>query len=217
MTKGEIVTEIMDRLNLTSTTATTRIGRIVDRYYLRVTSAIGVKTISRRVFDVEATTTIQSAEVEFELMENITRVYYLSDGVKQFLDVKTIDELREDADQLSGDTPSKYAIKTMSAMSVTIYLDMLPESEFTLYADGYGKASVLDDGDQPIFPESFHDILVEGPLIDEYKKLKDWTARRSRAEPMLQPSLRPEAVGGNAGVPQAPAGWNTARESSSPR
>ncbi len=182
MTKGEIVTEIMDRLNLTSSTATTRIGRIVDRYYLRATVAIGVAGTSRRLFDQEGITIIADPEVEFSLMEKITRIYYLTDGEKQFLTEVTIDELR-DLDLESGDTPERYAVKEMGAMHVIIYLDFIPETEFSLFADGYGTASVLDDEDQPIFPESFHNLLVEGPLKDEYKKLeKVDLARESRGE-----------------------------------
>lgn len=173
MTKEEIIDEIMSRLNLTSTTARARIGTIFNRYYLRVTTAIGMAQISRREFDVEGITTIASAEVEFALMEKITRVFFINDnGEKAFLDEVTIDELR-DEDIPSGDMPSRYAMKSMGSESCTIYLDQIAETEYSLFADGYIKGSLLEDEDEPVFPESFHDVMVEGPLVDEYKKLKD--------------------------------------------
>lgn len=172
MTKGEIVQNIMDRLNLTSTTARTRIGNVVDRYYLRATAAIGVKNTSRRVFDIESVATIGDETFEFDLMEKITRIYYVnSNGEKVFPREVTIDELREISLMDSGDEPARYAVRESGAMYVIIQVDMLPETAYSMFADGYGNASALDDDQQPIFPESFHDILVEGPLKDEYKKL----------------------------------------------
>lgn len=174
MTKEEIITEIMSRLNLTSATATTRIGTLFDRYYLRVTTAIGMAQITRREFDVEGLTTIASIEVEFALMEKITRVFFINDnGEKSFLDEVSVDELR-DEDAPSGDEPARYAVKHIGAESCTIILDQIAETEYSLYADGYVKGSRLDDDEEPVFPESFHDVMVEGPLVDEYKKLKDY-------------------------------------------
>jgi hypothetical protein len=171
MTKTEIIDDIMDRLNLTSTTASTRLGKLVNRYYLRITTAIGVSGTSRRVFDVEGNTVIASPEVTFDGVEKLTRVYFLTDGVKQFLDEVTIDELR-DLDLESGDAPARYAVKEVGSNYAIIYLDFIAESIYTLFADGYGNATTLGVGDSPIFPESFHDILIEGPLMDEYKKLE---------------------------------------------
>lgn len=183
MTKAEIVTEIMNRLNLTSSTATARIGTLFNRYYLRVTTAIGMAQITRREFDVEGLTTIASAEVEFALMEKITRVFFINDnGEKTFLEEVSIDELR-DEDIPSGDMPSRYAGKSVGSESVTIYLDQIAETEYSLFADGYIKGSLLDDDEEPVFPESFHDVMVEGPLVDEYKKLKDGeNAKASKLE-----------------------------------
>lgn len=179
MSKSEIIDEIMNRLNLTSTTARVRIGTIFNRYYLRVTTAIGMSQITRREFDVEGVTEIASPEVEFSLLEKITRVYFLNDsGEKVILDEVTIDELR-DENIPSGDNPSRWAIKSIGAESCIIYLDQIPESEYSLFADGYIKGSLLDDDQEPVFPESFQDVLVEGPLIDEYKKLKEWDGAKS--------------------------------------
>lgn len=166
----EIVEDVMGQLNLSSTEAEERVGKLVNRYYKRVTSSLGIATVARRVFDVEGLTTLASAEVAFELMEKVTRVWYLSDGVKQFLDEKTLDELR-DEDPPSGDTPSRYAVVSRSATTVTILLDELAETEYSLFADGYQPADVLADDDEPAFPESFHDILVYGPLKDEARHL----------------------------------------------
>lgn len=219
MTKAEIITEIMSRLNLTSTTATTRIGTLFNRYYLRVTTAIGMAQLSRREFDVEGVTEIASAEVEFVLMEKITRVYFInSNGEKTILDEVTIDELR-DEDTPSGDEPSRWAMKRTSSESITIYLDNIAETEYSLYADGYIKGSVLDDDEEPVFPESWHDVMVEGPLIDEYKKLKDWEgAKASKLEYEMRMSDLKHWAGKNAYLKvkqgQRPRGRNRRRDDS---
>lgn len=172
MTFAETVTEIMDRLNLTSSEATTRVGRLVNRYYKRVTTAVGINPAVRQSLTASANTTIGSAEITFTSMEKITRVWYLgSSSEKVFLDEVSLDELREE-DPVSSDTPSRWATKTLGATSVVLLLDTLAATTHAIKADGYGIVSTLSGSTAPAFPESFHDILVEGVLQDEYKKLE---------------------------------------------
>lgn len=173
MTFNEIVTEIMDRLNYTSTEASTRVGRLVNRYYHRATVAIGIVNTTRRVFDVVATGTIGANNFTFEGMIKITRVWYVADsGDKVFLDERTIDEIRDLAVINDGDTPALYAVRQLGDTFVEIETDMNAETEYDLMADGYATTGSLVSDETPQFPEDFHNLLVEGPLVDEYKKLE---------------------------------------------
>lgn len=171
MTFDEIVTEIMDRLNLTSTEAETRIGRRVNRVYRKVLGSIGVRTVSMRVFGIDADTEIGAQEVAFEGMHRITRVYDASQTPRRDLDEVSIDELRE-TDAVESDTPTKWALVSASDGSVTIMLNKIPETSFTLTADGFGTTGDLSSDDEPSFPEIYHDVLVDGVLKDEYRKLE---------------------------------------------
>ena len=173
MTFDEIVTEIMDRLNLTSDEAETRVGRLVNRYYHRATTAIGIVNTTRRVFDVVAVGTIGANNFTFEGMIKITRVWYLAEsGDKVFPDERTIDELRDLAVIDDGDTPGIYAVRQLGDTFVEVETDQNAETEYNLYADGYATTGSLTSDETPQFPEDFHNLLVEGPLVDEYKKLE---------------------------------------------
>jgi hypothetical protein len=167
MTFTEIVTEVMERLNLTSSEAETRIGRNVNVRYKRVTTAIGLQT-SRRT-QVQADTTLGVQTLTFTSIEKVLTVIDKSSGKDRILQEVSIEELRQGSIGTSS-TPGKYAIYRMGASSVTILLDTVPQEAFTLYADGFETVSTLSGSNEPAFPESFHDILVEGAIADEYRK-----------------------------------------------
>jgi len=171
MTFAEIVSAIQDRLNLTSSASSTRVGTAVNRHYKRLTTSLGISHTSRNVFNISANTTASSAEVTFTDVEKITRVYYLSGTAKIFLDEVTVDELRDD-NPPTNNTPTKWATKTISDSSVTVLLDSLASTSSALKADGFITTGTLSGVMVPAFPESYHDILIEGVLKDEYKKLE---------------------------------------------
>ena len=149
----------------------------------RVTTAIGLAQVSRYVLGASELTTIGSAEVTFNSMEKISRVYYLSGTAKKPLEEVTVDEIRDESDPDTSDEPTKFAVKGFTDDSVTIITNRLSETSHALYADGFTTAPTLSGVLAPNFPESFHDILVEGVLMDEYKRMeKTDLADRSKAE-----------------------------------
>lgn len=174
MTKAEIVVEIASRLNLTSTVAMTRLGRLVDRHYLRITTKMGMAQVSRTALDIETVMDIGSAEATFVGMEKVSRVYYFEeDGeTKHFLEEVTLDELRDVNLVPDADTPTRWAPKVYTDVDVTILTDRVAVTEYSLFCDGYQNGTALGDDDAPLFPESFHDILIERTLMDEYKKIE---------------------------------------------
>jgi hypothetical protein len=169
VTFAEIVSAVQSRLNLTSTESATRIGITVNDRYKRITSAIGIN-LSRRT-TVQANVTIGVSTLNFAACEKIINVVDRSATPYRVLEECTVEQLR--AEQPSSNaTPRKYAILAVDAHSVTILLDCVPQSAFTLYADCYGRASTLSGSQEPAFEEDFHDVLLHGALADEYRKME---------------------------------------------
>lgn len=168
MTFTEIKTEIKDRLGYTATTTDTRIGRLINQVYRAVTSAIGLR--KARYTNATKVVTIGNAEVTFTATEKIYHVWVqTSAGVPTVLTEVPIERLRESVAG-DSDTPNSYAVKSITSNTVTIRLDATPETAYTLYADVLSEISDLSGSDEPAFPESFHDILIEGVLAKEYRK-----------------------------------------------
>jgi microcystin-dependent protein len=165
MTFTEIVAAVCDRLNLTSSVDTARVGRLVNDRYKRVTSAIGLIT-SRRV-QVTANTVIGEQSVTFTGCEKLINV---RNDANEMLDEVTFEQLRRDGP--TNDEIRRYAIERYEAQSVTILLDAIPASVRTLIADAHETAGTLSGNQAPGFSESFHDILVHGACADEHRKME---------------------------------------------
>ena len=181
MTFDQIVTACADRLNLTTSTATTRLGLAVNRVYKKVTTAVGISALARRSVAASANTSIGSTTVTFTGVEKITRVYDDTSGTIRQIDEVTFDELR-DKNPGTGQA-TEWAVQSQTSSTVVIRLNSTAQSVYALKADGFATTSTLSGSNEPAFPESFHDILVEGVLYDEYKKLeKVALAKESKAE-----------------------------------
>jgi hypothetical protein len=168
MTFTEIQAEILGRLNLSSTTASTRIGSEINTIYKRVTTAIGLQ-VARRT-EVQAAASLGSRYLTFTGIEKIITVIDKSSGSDRILNELSFETLQ--AQGVGSEPPQSYAIARMNAGSVQIYLDCIPQTTFTLYAAGHATASALSGSQEPSFPESFHDIIVEGVMEQEYRKLE---------------------------------------------
>ncbi len=173
MTFTEIVTEITDRLNLSSATAVARVGRSVNVHYRRVTSSIGVQVGRRLSSPVTEACTLGSTLVTFSGIEKIERVIDDTSGSVTVLEEVSEDDLRR-ANPGDGD-PTQFSIVNMGPGTVTIRLNSLMQDERELKADGLATATTLSGSQEPQFPTSFHDILVEAVLADEYRKIDEPT------------------------------------------
>lgn len=168
MTFTEIVAEVAAILNLTSTEALTRIGQKVNDRHRRVTSTIGLVTTRRTT--ITGTAVIGVSEIVFDSAERLINVVDRLTTRHRVLDEVSVEELRARAVP-TRTTPSCYAILSTTAGSVTILVDCVPTTAFSLYADAFVNLSTLSGSQEPVFAESFHDILVYGVLADEYRKL----------------------------------------------
>jgi hypothetical protein len=183
----ELQTDIMDRLNYTSSASQTRVGRLINKIHREVTSSIGLNT--SRHGEVYQTVTIGSLNVTFSGIEQLDTVWYFagSSTTPRVLDEVLPNELRQGAPG-TGDAPTKYAIYSQSATTVTLRLDKAPSTAYTLWAAGTITATDLSGSAKPLFPEDYHDVIIEGVLKDEYQKLEKYQAA-DRAEARFQRRL----------------------------
>lgn len=163
-----MTTEVMDRLNLTSSEASDRIGRAINNRYRRVTSSIGME-LTRRV-TVSNTATIGNRTITFEGVEKLINVTDRSDTPYIILDEVTNDEMIKLP--IRSDPPRNYAIVRYYSNAVDIYLDSIPATAFTLYADAHNEVINLAGDDEPEFSESFHDVLIFGAMAEEYRRME---------------------------------------------
>lgn len=165
----ELVAETCERLNLTSDEAKSRVGRELNNRYRRMTSSIGLET-SRRT-QVSKTATVGSQSVTFSGIEKVSAVI---DKSTANLDIAlaevTMDELH--VLPIKTEPPRHFAIDRMHYNTVTIKIDCVPATTFTLYADGIVNLTTLAGNSSPDFPESYHEILIFGAMADEYRKME---------------------------------------------
>lgn len=171
MTFTEIVTEISDRLSLTASDDTARVGRAVNRIYKKITSDLGIKHVAKRA-TVSATTTQGVSTLTFTAAEKPVNVY--NRNVTPYVQLKeySVDELEAEMPFGASDEPTKYAVKSLTSDTVVILLNCIPQTAFDLYADVYAQKATLSGTDEPAFSESAHDILIHGVLVDEYMKIE---------------------------------------------
>ena len=168
MTFSELKVEIKDRLGYTSTSADTRVGRLINKIYREIGTSIGMSFT--RQTNTSEVVTIGNASVTFSETEKILQVWRL-DGSSNpvMLAEKLLAELRESVTP-SSDKPTAWALVSTTSNGCTIRLDASPATAYTLYADVIAEVSDLSGSTEPAFPESFHDIIIEGVLRDEYRK-----------------------------------------------
>jgi hypothetical protein len=170
VTFTEIVERIAERLNIppTATSSLARIGKAVNDVYREVTTSIGIDP-SRRVVSATGTTALGIQTVTFNGIEKIERIVDDSSGSIKIIPEVTFEQIREINPGLS-DNIRKWAVESWTGTSVTIRIDVLPQTVFNLKADGSATVATLDAADVPAFPESFHDILIDGVLAEEFMK-----------------------------------------------
>ena len=181
MTFTEIRTEILEQLALTSTAATTRIGRAISRHYKLITAELGLAGVSRRT-TVTGATVVGSRTISFANIEKIEKIQDLTDADNPVtLDEKGFDEI-DTIVAPDSDDASRWATERMGATTVLVRFDVTFESIKTYTATGYTKQSTLASADVPAFPETFHHILVEKVMYDELRKKGQLAeAKESRA------------------------------------
>lgn len=167
MTFTEIQTRITDYLLLSSSEADTRVGNAINQHYKRLTAMLGMDTT--RFTTITQTTTNGVATVTFAEIEKIDRILDTTDSTDiRLLQETSIHDIR--SNQPRTGEPLKWAVNNTDADSVVVRLDTLPQSTYSLQADGVTTLSTLSGSQEPVFPESFHDILVFAVISEELLK-----------------------------------------------
>lgn len=167
MTFTAIRQKVLDYCNLSSTEAQTRVGAAINATYRRITSELGLN--AARFVTRSVSTTNGQQYVTFTDIEKIDRVIDATDSTAiQLLAEVNIHEIR--SNQPGTGAPSKWALRNTDADSVTILMDTVPQEEYDLQADGWVTLSDLSGSDEPVFPESFHDVLAWYVIAEELLK-----------------------------------------------
>jgi hypothetical protein len=162
---------VLERLNLTTSEARTRVKRELNLRMAEVTSGTGMEKCRRTTITVP--TTAMSAQL---VIDNVANVFSIFDPVHlhAVLDEVSLNEIRErDTDQMDHGHPRVYAIHTHLKRSMVFVLYPKPSSVYTLMADALALgAEMVADDDEPPFSEDYHDVLVFGALYDEAMKIE---------------------------------------------
>lgn len=171
MTFGQIVQQVMDRLNLVSSDARTRIKTEVNLRYREVATAVNLDRARRGT--VQFTTASGSSYAVAS--GSVAKVLSVYDPtiLMNVLGESTVEQLiNMDAATLVKGTPYLYAVNNVQNNLVRLRLFPQPQQENTLYADAIlAGTDLVEDSDEPLLPVDFHDILVLGACADELLKM----------------------------------------------
>lgn len=168
MTRDEITTQVMNRLNLSSSTATTRVNLEIQERYNWVLGAVGLATSTKGT--ATASTVGGTRTVAFTL-QRLDQLYVTTGLVA--LDQVSLDEmLRLPTASSNPAVGTKYAILTATGPTVTVLLENTPSSIVSLTAYGLTPQSDLSSSTVPAFPAIFHDALVYGTCAIELRKME---------------------------------------------
>lgn len=165
MTYKQVQDRVLDRLNLTSTDARTRIKNFINERYRNAVTSCSMQRV--RMGNFSATTVSGATTVTVSGAKPVT---ITMPALNRGLGERSLDQLRsyDPSGQWSG-APQFYAVTNFGAQNFTLQLMPKPDGAYVLNIDGYALGIDLTaDADLPAFPEDFHDLLIFGVLADEY-------------------------------------------------
>lgn len=180
MTLLEIETELAREFNKNATSLDTtvkaRFLASINRHYKRLASLPGLQHLR------DTTTTFPSvagqAEYQIGSVAKIKRIWDTTN--RRYLAPMSMAQYRQMSPEAITDnqgTPLFWVFESYSGSSTQkydLYLYQTPSSVITYTADVTSVLTLLSaDGDVPILPTDFHDLLFLGPAEDEYRHLDD--------------------------------------------
>lgn len=170
MTFTELQGRIAERLGIpaTATESYARIGRAINDVYREVTSSLNIP-LPRRSVAVVGTTTQGFATVTFSGIEKIERLILDTSGTPVVIPEVSFDQIRNE-NPAASDNVTAYAIESTTATSVTIRMNVVAQTAFDLKVDGRATVTDLSGVLVPAFAVSFHDVLIHGVMVSEYRK-----------------------------------------------
>lgn len=188
MTFLELQNAVMNRLNLTSTDARTRIKAELNLRYREVQSSVSLA--KTRYGTITFTTTSGVSNVT---QSGVAKLLTVFDPITldQPLNEVSLDQLRwlDPSESVQG-IPTDYAIVKHINDSLTLKLYPQPVATATLTADALlAGTDMTADGDVPTIPTDYHDILVHGALYDELMKMEKMRPLAEQEEAKFQRRL----------------------------
>lgn len=174
MTFTDILNEVLDRMDESSTTAQNRIGRAINERHRWIASHCGLdmiqtqkgiqvsSVIGNRTMTWSPATTTPSVGVE-----KILAIYNPATTPPFVLDEVLLDDLNNQL--INSDPPQQWALLNIGSNFVTVQLDVIPASIYPLQADVLVNLTTLSGLMTPVFPEDFHNAIVYGVMATEYE------------------------------------------------
>jgi hypothetical protein len=178
MTFDQIVDKVMQKLNLTSADAKARIGERVNELYRTVTTSIGLQTSRLKEKEVSLDPTAVGSTLPYVTVVGLEKVFtvrlHIAGQRPKLLNMLAYDDIKStQSDSVPNQNPLNWAEFRVGANTVTILLDAFPSTQaFILEFEGLEIADTLSGSMTPAFPESFHDLLVEGAKAEELYKME---------------------------------------------
>ena len=165
----------MNRLNLTSTDARTRIKTELNLRYREVQSSVNMAPTRRGLITFPV-----SSGVPTTTQSGVAKVLSVYDPIYllQPLVEISLNQLRmQDAPEIVVGVPYEYVIDNFENNIVTLRLFPVPSVTYDLSADALlAGIDMVSDSDEPAFPDDYHDVLVHGSLADELNKMEKYKA-----------------------------------------
>jgi hypothetical protein len=191
VTFSDIQTEIADRLGITASADLTRIGRAINRKHREVLSSLGIRNTVKRTTATSAMA-IGFSTLSFSSCEKVITI--VNRNVTPYFELEqvTLDEIRNEMPFQSSNLPTRWAPQSATADSVVVLLNCIATTTENLHGDIYSTTATISGATAPAFPESYHDILIDLVLIDEYLKLEKPALSKIAREAVYGPVGRPE-------------------------
>ena len=156
----------MDRTNLTTTAARTRIKNFINNRCRDIQTSANMNRV--RFGTVTINTVLNTPETTVTTI--IKPVTITLPALNRVLGERTLDQILafNPANTWTG-APEVYAIKNVLASGVTFRWAPIPDGVYALVINGILPGTdMVADADVPGFPADFHDSLIYGALSDEY-------------------------------------------------
>lgn len=183
MTFLELQDDALERLDHStsgSTAARTRIKRFINKTYRRLCARPGIAEFLR--YSTTTIPVVASTKTYTVTAAKVRNIYDTTNQVN-LVPLASIDSIRalDPGETLTG-IPTNYVLVQRTSTTWSVRLWPTPSANATLQVDIEAAITELSaDGDIPIIPQAFHDLLSLGARIEEYE-LKDDSRRRAAIE-----------------------------------
>lgn len=172
MTFLQLQDRVMSRLNLTQTAARERVKDSLNDRMRRLQTSCNLGLVRRgtAVIETVAATSAYGPPIEDKDDDTIIMIKPLTVTIEDTLAPlaeMTHDQIRNF--RSASGKPQYFYLTKFSSGGFTIGFYPTPDDVYEITIDGLLQGvDLADDGDEPAFPEDFHDALVFGAMADEY-------------------------------------------------